>query len=58
MRIVVADTGHLNYLILVGAIELLPKLFDSVLMPEAVLAELRHPGAAPLVRIWADSGTA
>jgi predicted nucleic acid-binding protein len=53
MRIVVADTGPLNYVILIGAIELLPKLFKAVLMPEAVRTELRHPGASPLVRIWA-----
>jgi predicted nucleic acid-binding protein len=54
MRIVVADTGPLNYLILIGAIELLPRLFESVLIPETVRTELRHPGASPLVRIWAD----
>jgi len=29
MRLVVADTGPINYLILIGAIEVLPKLFDS-----------------------------
>jgi predicted nucleic acid-binding protein len=41
MRLVVADTGPLNYLVLVDAIELLPKLFEKVFTPTAVLAELR-----------------
>lgn len=54
MRIVVADTGPLNYLLLIGAIDLLPKLFEAVLIPEIVCAELRRPGASSLVRIWAD----
>lgn len=54
MRIVVADTGPLNYLLLIGAIDLLPKLFGTVLVPETVRAELCHPGASALVRIWAD----
>ena len=36
MRLVVADTGPLNYLVLIDAIELLPKLFEKVFIPEAV----------------------
>jgi len=33
MRLVVADTGPLNYLILIGAIDLLPKLFERIFIP-------------------------
>jgi predicted nucleic acid-binding protein len=33
MPIVVADTGPLNYLVLIEAIDLLPKLFDLVCVP-------------------------
>jgi predicted nucleic acid-binding protein len=36
MRLVVADTGPLNYLVLIEAIELLPKLFEKVFAPEGV----------------------
>ena len=54
MRVVVADTTPLNYLILIGEIALLPTLFDVVRIPETVRTELRHPGAAARVRIWAD----
>jgi len=33
MRLVVADTGPLNYLILIEAIDLLPKLFETIFIP-------------------------
>src|SRR5438045_3079453 len=53
MRLVVADTGPLNYLVLIDAIELLPKLFEKVFAPAAVEAELLDPDAPPIVRAWA-----
>ena len=53
MRLVVADTGPLNYLVLIDAIELLPKLFEKVFVPEAVRAELVHQDAPAVVRAWA-----
>jgi predicted nucleic acid-binding protein len=53
MRLVVADTGPLNYLVLIDAIELLPKLFEKVFTPAAVQAELLHPDAPSIVRAWA-----
>ncbi len=33
MRIVVADTGPLNYLVLIGQVNLLPALFEKVIVP-------------------------
>ncbi|MFN3653323.1 MAG: DUF3368 domain-containing protein [Armatimonadota bacterium] len=53
--IVVADTSPLNYLILVEAVEVLPRLFGTVLIPPAVRRELLHPGAPDRVRQWAAS---
>jgi predicted nucleic acid-binding protein len=53
MRLVVADTGPLNYLVLIEAIELLPKLFAKVFAPEAVKAELLDQDAPAVVRTWA-----
>jgi predicted nucleic acid-binding protein len=53
MRFVVADTGPLNYLVLIDAIELLPKLFEKVYTPAAVRAELLDPDAPAIVRTWA-----
>src|SRR5215472_7098063 len=53
MRVVVADTGPLNYLVLIGEIDVLPSLFETVYMPAVVRAELRHREALPAVRTWA-----
>ncbi len=52
IRLVVADTGPLNYLVLTGDIELLPRLFDRVLAPQAVHDELASPEAPAAVRAW------
>jgi len=49
---VVADTTPLNYLILIGRTEILASLFGKVLVPEAVIAELRHPMAPMAVSRW------
>jgi predicted nucleic acid-binding protein len=53
MRLVVADTGPINYLVLIGAADILPKLFDTIAIPDAVCAELRHPRTPATVRAWA-----
>lgn len=52
MRLIIADTGPINYLILIGSIDLLPVLFDNVILPSAVQAELSDPDAPPSVRNW------
>jgi predicted nucleic acid-binding protein len=52
MRLVVADAGPLHYLVLTGDIELLPKLFETVLTPQAVFDELNDPATPPEVRAW------
>ena len=52
MRLVVADTGPINYLILVDAIDLLPTEFNTIVVPTAVYRELCDPGAPMAVRAW------
>jgi len=52
VRLVVADSGPLNYLVLIGDIELLPMLFERVLAPQAVRDELADPEAPAAVRSW------
>ena len=52
MRLVIADTGPLNYLILIRHIDLLPVLFEKVVLPAAVQVELASGQAPPLVRDW------
>jgi predicted nucleic acid-binding protein len=48
--IVVSDTSPLNYLVLTELQEVLPKLFDQILIPEGVHRELRDPRAPDAVR--------
>ena len=50
--IVVSDTSPLCYLILLGQIEVLPTLYQNVLIPQAVAAELRAAASPPEVRAW------
>lgn len=52
MRLVIADTGPVNYLILIGRIGLLPTLFEKVILPGAVKSELADPAAPGAVRAW------
>ncbi len=52
--IVVSDTSPLNYLVLIGADQVLPSLFGQVLTPPEVLAEMQHEKAPPQVRSWAQ----
>ena len=52
--VVVADTSPINYLILIGEIDLLQRLYKRVLIPPAVFAELTHPRAPAPVRTWAS----
>lgn len=52
---VVADTTPLNYLILCGAIDVLPRLFDEIVIPEAVWIELSHPKAPAAVHDWKNN---
>ena len=50
--IVVADTSPINYLILIGEIEILTKMYGTVVIPIAVREELLRPSAPDLVRNW------
>src|SRR3954466_4079549 len=52
MRLVIADTGPVNYLILIGYIDLLPQMFERVVLPTAVQTELSTPLAPPAVQRW------
>lgn len=50
--IVIADTSPLYYLVLVDAVDVLPKLFNRVIVPREVQAELLHRNTPSLVRYW------
>ena len=53
MSLVVSDTTPLNYLILIGHVEVLPRLFGTLLVPPAVIQEMHHPKTPPEVAAWA-----
>lgn len=51
--IVVADTSPLNYLVLISEVDLLQRMYGSVVVPTAVRDELMAPGTPSRVRAWA-----
>ena len=53
MTVVVADTSPINYLVLIDEIELLPRLYNRLVIPEDVFIELVNEGAPAEVREWA-----
>ena len=55
MRIVIADTSPLRYLVEIGYIDVLPRLYNTILIPEAVYGELLHSSAPLIVRQWATA---
>ncbi|HEX4769436.1 MAG TPA: DUF3368 domain-containing protein [Bryobacteraceae bacterium] len=50
--IVIADTSPLSYLITIGELEVLPRLYQTVIVPLMVCDELKRPGAPVEVRQW------
>lgn len=55
MTVVVSDTSPLNYLIIIQAADLLPRLFREVLIPPAVERELTRSKTPPPVQVWMAS---
>lgn len=52
MAVIVSDTAPLNYLVMIGAADVLPRLYQRVLIPSAVWEELSRPQTPELVRLW------
>jgi len=53
VSVVVSDTSPLHYLILCAAENILPRLFQQVVIPPTVFRELQQPNTPPAVRQWA-----
>ncbi|BDA74910.1 hypothetical protein CAL7716_090760 [Calothrix sp. PCC 7716] len=49
---VVCDTSPLCYLILINHVEILPQLFNNILIPNAVRTELLAEGSYTQVQNW------
>ncbi|MBL8212640.1 MAG: DUF3368 domain-containing protein [Bryobacterales bacterium] len=52
--LVVADTSPLNYLVWIAQADLLPQLYERVLLPSAVHRELLDSRAPAVTRHWAN----
>jgi predicted nucleic acid-binding protein len=50
--IVIGDTSPVNYLVLIGEIEVLPKLYGRILIPPSVLGERKRELAPEAVQRW------
>lgn len=48
VSVVISDTSLLHYLILCGVDSVLPRLFERVIIPPTVFAELQHPNGSRL----------
>jgi predicted nucleic acid-binding protein len=52
MKVVVADTSPLNYLVQIDEVNLLRVLYGTIVIPYEVFQELNHPGAPLAVSEW------
>jgi uncharacterized protein len=52
--IVVSDTTPLRYLVVLGIVDLLPRLFGQIHCPKVVLSECAHPHAPSALKLWVD----
>ncbi len=52
MRLVIADTSPINYLVQIEYIDLLTRMFERIVLPTAVQSELSSPRAPLPVRRW------
>ena len=50
--IVVADTSPINYLVLIDEINVLAKMYGTVVIPDLVRKELLHPSTPATVTLW------
>lgn len=50
--IVVADISPINYLVLIGPIDVLPHFYGKILLPSSVWEELQGAHTPDVVRVW------
>ncbi len=50
--IVVSDTSPINYLLLIRQIDLLPRLFQQIIIPDVVRDEMLDPDAPLVLQQW------
>jgi predicted nucleic acid-binding protein len=55
MTVVIADSSPLNYLTLIGSVDVLHRLYVAVVVPQQVISELFDPAAPHVVQEWASN---
>ena len=50
--LVVSDASPINILIRIGYVDILPALFERILIPSTVADEMRHPQTPKIVQDW------
>ena len=55
MSLVVSDSGPIRYLVLCGAIQVIPQLYGELVIPGAVAEELTQPETPDAVRVWVQT---
>ena len=55
MTVVIADSSPLNYLTLIGSVDVLHRLYVAVVVPQQVISELVDSGAPHVVQEWASN---
>jgi predicted nucleic acid-binding protein len=50
--IVVSDTSPINYLLIIGQIDLIPCLFQQIIIPDVVRDEMLDPSAPLVLQQW------
>jgi predicted nucleic acid-binding protein len=50
--IVISDTSPINYLVLIDEIDLLPTLYETIIIPSAIFDELTAEASPEKVKIW------
>lgn len=50
--IVVSDTSPINYLLLIDQIDLFPRLFGQIIIPDVVRGEMLDADAPPILQQW------
>ncbi|NER50917.1 MAG: DUF3368 domain-containing protein, partial [Symploca sp. SIO1A3] len=50
--IIISNTSPINYLILISHVNLLPQLFQQIIIPQAVYSELSDASAPSPVQAW------
>lgn len=53
MTVVIAENSPLNYLTLIGSVDVLHRLYGTVIVPQQIITELTDPAAPHEVRVWA-----